>query len=133
MPEPRWSAMSERERDALIATKIFGTLVEHLTQREARFTNEEGEEEVHELLTGYVTKGKFGYEPIPHYTTSIDAAWQVVERVTRPIHTQEELIRAAKTDFTHWFDSACLWVCTASEAAELICINALRVTGEVIE
>ena len=60
---------------------------------------------------------------------SMSDAWQVVEHITRPPQSREEALQAANTRFGFWFDKANLWSYSAQEAAEAICLAALRACG----
>jgi hypothetical protein len=139
MPEPRrWSEMSERERDAYIAEKIFGHRTVLNTQNLAITEDKDGDIHMHYPRTGYLLadqpSDERGHPLVPHYTTSMDAAWLVVEHLTKLPITIEEPLHSAGPRFAVWFDRACLWANTAQEAAGLICLTALKyVTGEDIE
>lgn len=137
----KWNELSPRERDALVATHIFGTQVEHLTQREYRFTNEEGEEEVHELLTGYATLGKCGYQLIPHYTTDMSTAWQVLQHLAtrynpksrydyEPFNRLTDALLGEREEIYPSHD--CMYE-IAKWTPDRICLAALRAVGVTIE
>lgn len=114
-----WSEMTDIQRNALIAEKVFGRVIDRATTFGRLLMTREDQQE----LT----------EEIPHYTTSMDAAWLVVERVTQLPRTSEDPRHSALSNFAMWFNEADLWADTAQEAAKAICIAALRAYGQEIE
>jgi hypothetical protein len=70
---------------------------------------------------------------VPRYTQSMDAAWLVVERLTRPPQSPEEEVRAANTRFALWWEMATLWAFSRDEAASEICMAALRAVGVEVD
>lgn len=56
---------------------------------------------------------------IPHFTTDLVAAWQVVEHVTQP-HADKRNVR-----FSSLWRAVDLWTRPAAEAAELLCMLAM--------
>jgi hypothetical protein len=105
-----------REMDALVAVHVMGWQFE---QRPP------------DVYMGYIDpRGSFRLsEEIPAYSTDINRAWLVVERITRPPETPEEAHRAANTRFGFWWGEANLWAYTSQEAAHAICLAALRANG----
>jgi hypothetical protein len=103
----KWSDMSPRERDALVAVNVMGW----------------------EVVRGTVVPP--GYESwskpeVPSYTTDISAAWEVVEKMDEWI-----VQRARDGDYwvtvrfgESWYLSG--WVKSAPEA---ICLAALKAVG----
>lgn len=64
---------------------------------------------------------------------SLDAAWLVVERVTRPPQSREEAVQGANTQFMLWWIHVDLWACTREAAANEICLAALKACGVEVE
>ena len=71
-------------------------------------------------LTGY-----FPTDP-PSYSSDMSWAWDVVEKMTEIPKTREEAILARNTKFALWFKNADLWSMDAGEAAQSICLAALK-------
>lgn len=69
------------------------------------------------------------FEHVPHYSTSMDAAWKIVERMTRMPQTQQESREALYTRFMLWWEKANLWACSAQEVAHEITVYALHLKG----
>ena len=60
------------------------------------------------------------------YSNRIEAAWDVVERVT----DEEKMSWGAVSHFATWFDQNEIWALSAEEAAERICQVAVRAVAE---
>lgn len=115
----KWSEFKSHEQNALVAEKVFGrTIYRHNTWGRWLF--------YHETKPGLT-------EAIPDYVRNLNDARLVVERITMPPTTSEEAERAANTRFGFWFDKACLWALTSREAAEAVCLHALKAKGVDIE
>jgi hypothetical protein len=71
---------------------------------------------------------QYGTPDKPDYCGSISDAWKVVERITSPPQTMEEAHQAANTKFMFWWQTKGqdLWCFSAEEAAEAICLAALK-------
>jgi starvation-inducible outer membrane lipoprotein len=100
----KWSEMTPRERDALVAVKVMGW----------------------EVVRGTVVPP--GYESwskpeVPSYTTDICAAWEVVEMMKR----MDEHVRYHFDDLT--CERYCIWELTP----EIICKAALKAMGVDVE
>lgn len=143
MPDTlRWSALSPEQRNALIHEKVMGKRLtcggtiefsEHDVPSRAggvAFTmtiwtcqrcGEVGSgkpPECHEKLV-----------PLPSYTTDMNAAWLIVEHITNPPTSACEPYHSAGPRFALWFKTADLWASTGQEAAEMICLHALKCVG----
>lgn len=68
----------------------------------------------------------------PAYSESLDAAWLIVEHITKPPSTRDAAERAANTRFGLWWNGAELWSCSAKEVAECVCVAALGSLGYVV-
>lgn len=112
----KWSTLIPAERAALIAEKIFGYRV------------------IEDEYNWYMDRGD-GTRPteLPRYSISLDAAWQVVERVTRPPQSREEALCWGGPQFALWFEQTTLWSLSREEAANELCKIALRACGVEVE
>lgn len=112
----KWSTLIPAERAALIAEKIFGYRV------------------IEDEYNWYMDRGD-GTRPteLPRYSISLDAAWLVVEHVTRLPQSREEAVQGANTQFMLWWTHVDLWACTREAAASEICLAALRACGIEVE
>lgn len=63
---------------------------------------------------------------LPHYSTDLNAAWQVVEEVTAIAHSGD----GWGLRFREWWREEDLCFASAQEAAKEICLNALLVASE---
>lgn len=112
----KWNELSPRKRDALIAEKIFGYEVFLIASE--MYMNADG------LMTD-----------LPHYTTDIAAAWQVVEHMKAPdTEPGWEDNHSLFADFCGAFRCGSsvfdvMWQLTP----ETICLAALRTVGIEIE
>lgn len=91
-----------REMDALIAERLFNCKI---ICRHDGSISEWGAGETR----------KFRDAQIPHYSTDIAAAWQVIERITRVPQSLDESHRAANTRFYYWWETEadlCFGLCT---------------------
>ncbi len=98
-----WASMTPEERDLLVAEKVMG----------------------------WRPAGHLALPP--RYSQSMDAAWLVVEHITQPPTSREAALQMANTRFAHWFDGAHLWSESTQEAAQAICVAALRSLGYAVE
>ncbi|HLZ63091.1 MAG TPA: hypothetical protein VKR06_39675 [Ktedonosporobacter sp.] len=121
-----WTALSLRERDALVHQTLFNGR-RTCPNGALRYGNDgsivcticwERSEPRQELV-----------HAIPRYTQNMDAAWLVVEQITQPPHSAEEAMQAANTRFALWWEMATLWAYSREDAAAEICIAALRAAG----
>lgn len=141
----KWSELTPTQRDAIIHEKIFGLQVEPCQQPDDdeitlscsacghRYPDSLVEWTDPQEVPYIPSKQKAHTRPIPAYTSSLDAAWQLVERVTRPPQSQEEALQFRSTRFMFWFEKANLWACTREEAANELCLAALRACGVEVE
>lgn len=111
-----WDKMSERERDALVAEKVFGW---------HKFVGAINCEECGRLFLS----NKHYNADAPHYRTDISVAWTVVEKITEPPTTLELSKEESGTKFAIWFDKANLWAMNSREVSEAICEAALKAKG----
>jgi hypothetical protein len=137
----KWAELSERERDALVAEKVLkwtpgvcdGEMGEQPCSPDGWFCQKCGFE-------GY-WGDSFEHQELPkHYTTSLDAAWQVVKRINIPEgSTYETYARFIKelekiVGSNMFFD---LFYCDLDGddhlTPERLCIAALRAVGETID
>jgi len=100
----RWAELSTEQRDRLVCEKVFGY---KLTPATLRF--------------------------LPSYTTSMDAAWMVVEHMKQLPQTIGSPREMAGTWFIGWWKTVHLWEMSKEEAASAICVAALDVCGIKIE
>lgn len=133
----KWSELSARERDALVAEKVmgwsristpkaFGVTEEHLRAP----GKPQKPNTVCEFITGTLVAPCLPGERIPRYSSEIAAAWEVVEKlVTRlyvfSFHSREGQWLASFGSHTMEGKSAV--------AAEAISIAALKACGVEIE
>lgn len=145
-----WDEMSPRERDALVAEKVMGTSVVWVKALHA-YTPREGSTALNDMVPEYVsipcedmgdgavlywtaecgTPNEYVPREIPRYTTSISAAWEVVEEMDRDrwlgITRHKDFWRAVLSSTTR---SAPLHPSAeAPTAPEAICLAALRAKG----
>jgi hypothetical protein len=109
----KWNELTQRERDTLVAEKVMGWVV----------TGEFGYPNRNDGNIGSLT------QKIPHYTTSIADAWQVVEKMHQ---THMVAIFADKEYTVHMIPKVtirCFNEAITSTAPEAICIAALRAVG----
>lgn len=113
--------MTDRELDALVAEKVMG---------------------FGEIVRGSVDYYVDRFGPLPHYSTEIDAAWRVIERVKvilreRHIGTPDSFVKVHLSEKGH--DIECLfdrdghrYIAVASTVELAICLAALRALGEEV-
>ena len=109
-----WPTKEEREIDARVAEKVMGLDVER-------------DGVTRDLRIDHVIRGT-NLRVLP-YTTDLNAAWQVVERITQPPTKRDEPYHSAGPRFAIWFKTADLWASTGAETAEMICKAALKCVG----
>lgn len=133
----KWSEMTPEQRNRLVHEKVMG--IDPAIPCSGTFVT--NPHDGHETL--YCPKCDAGIffgdskthkQPlVPAYTTDMNAAWLAVERITQP-PTKPLEINAPKAIFAHWWAHGVdLWAMKGGEAAEAICITALRVHGVSIE
>ncbi len=129
----KWSTLTAEERNHLVATKVMGW-----TQG---ICDGEILEQGNSCDGWYCAKcgycscwgDDFEHEQIPLcYSQCMSLAWKIVERITRP-PTKPLGIHAPNVRFAKWWHHADLWAMSEQEAAESICIAALRVCGVEVE
>lgn len=67
----------------------------------------------------------------PDCAKDMNAAWQVVMKMTEPPRNYAISIEQRATRFAFWFEKANLWAMSAEEAATVICMKALELCGIV--
>lgn len=122
----KWSELSPRERDALVAEKVMGfTVTDWPTGKSFPVTSA--------IAAGVLSERQ--ESRIPHYTTQIAAAWEVVEKLRR----EKMLVTVVSDEDGGW--NAEMWDYNnrqsgevfAESAPEAICLAALRACGVEIE
>ena len=113
-----------RALDALVAEKIF-----HIEVELRPLTNHGG----YLVPEDWYPAGALCHpaKAIPHYSTDIAAAWEVVEKVMAPLKVGDA--PESIWDFRYWFDDSGLCYRTAAGAAEAICRAALLAVMEAGE
>ena len=142
-----WETLTPRERDMLVAERVLGWVRKaisppmqtfmvapagyHVVQPSrivgpgvSAWGIDFGGPDYLETPDGQAryVRGAWPYGPeseIPHFTTDLVAAWQLVEHVTQP-HADKRNVR-----FSSLWRAVDLWTRPASEAAELLCMMAL--------
>lgn len=139
----KWNEMNPEDRNVLVHQLVMGKTVEACDSRNRQATvmrcetcgYEWGERDID--LQGYGPMAMCDRHdiPIPRYSESMDAAWLVIEHITKPPTTLAESERAAGTRFMFWFNlhQADLWADTAQDAASAICLAILKSVGVDIE
>src|SRR5579859_3925275 len=121
-----WSALSPRERDALVCQVIFDGMGS-CPGDALRYGNDGSL--ICSICWERSASSQGLFHAIPRYTQSMDAAWLVVERITQPPQSPSEAMQAANTRFALWWEMATLWAYSKEDAAAEICIAALRAAG----
>jgi ABC-type glycerol-3-phosphate transport system substrate-binding protein len=109
-----WKELTSEQQNALVAEKVMGVSVVTFPNG-AHATTDDGV-----TISGI---------PKP-YTTDMNAAWDVVERMASP---EDDAFDYNPLCFTNWWDSTSLWGAKRNEAARMICIVALRACGVDVE
>jgi len=110
MTESEYLALPDREKDTLIAEKVMGCKIS---------------DNCTELGQGH--ERRYPDAKIPNYSTSIEAAWEVVERMKdKPLHLDGSL----KGDWLCKFDAFGLDA-GGDTAPEAICLAALKAVKAV--
>ena len=127
----KWSELTPEQKDRIIAEKV-------MNWQEKQCDGEHGEVSGGWFCTKCGREGNWGEdfyhaELPPRYTTSLDAAWLGVERVTQAPQSQEEALQFRSTRFMFWFEQSNLWTHTREEAANALCVAALRACGVEVE
>ncbi|WP_074951041.1 BC1872 family protein [Alicyclobacillus macrosporangiidus] len=116
----RWSEMTPRERDALVAEQVFGWT--------GCWANPHG------LAAFGVPPGKTSRRGIGYYTTDISTAWQIIEHVKSKGFYIDVLSYAdGYVAVTHDGQEPLNLDGTAPTASEAICIAALKAVGVNVE
>ncbi len=117
-----------RELDAVVAAKVMGLQVYQATEDDMIFT----------LEREFVQAGDYCYDVehhmtrlVPAYSTSIEAAWQVVERMIEQKYTYYVggFGTEHEADFWMWNDDVGKCVAIAPTAPHAICLAALAAVG----
>lgn len=113
MSKLNWSTMSPRERDALVATEVMGW-----NRREGT-----GEKDMFRA-TQFGSTSAF-----PNYTSSIAAAWEVVETMNKTWFVMVERISNHVSPDGRWHCEMGGYHANESTAPEAICLSALKAVG----
>ena len=114
----KWAEMGDRERDMLIAEKIFGQRSMHMGDGLIL------------LLKGELPFGG----ALPQYTTSMDAAWHLVEhfRERYDVHVGSTPLQYDVAIMDRHVESG-HFTANAVSAPEAICLAVLKVVGYKVE
>src|SRR5579859_6474755 len=88
----KWAALLPDQRDALVHEKVMGHKERAICRSEQRYGYDDGDWECGECgATGQWNNAMVGdhYQPIPHYTQSLDAAWLVMEHFDELVYNVE--------------------------------------------
>lgn len=116
-----WNALTPSQKDAEVHEKVMG--------HARRFATHTNGTRAGDAFNYNVISWQTGGPDMPRYSQSMDDAWLVVERVTRPPQSREEALHFNATQFMFWWKQAELWACSSTEAANEICMAALRALG----
>lgn len=128
-----WSAMTEHQRDTLIAEKVFAwqwisaeCYGPHVKKGTAWLLPEQGLSAItYDFEAGWIDIGEKRFIPrnwIPHYTTSIDAAWQII------LHLRSIGRASLLSDFADALAYSLLDFLQRGDAED-ICVAALKSIG----
>lgn len=129
MTEKDFLKLLVRERDALIAEKVMGFDVDDIYEHE-----EMGDE------VGWIPITNMPFDHVPHYTTSIVAAWEVFGIICKAdteygscsIHKNSDKLHSENEVFLANYDIlGRRYFGYANTAPLAICIAALKVTGVI--
>jgi|SRR5579859_7938786 len=129
----KWAALLPDQRDALVHEKVMGHKERAICRSEQRYGYDDGDWECGECgATGQWNNAMVGdhYQPIPHYTQSLDAAWLVMEHF-------DELVLVVHVK-PRWHctlhkDEAPSGNATMKTPQEAICVAALRAAGITVD
>lgn len=133
----KWAELSERERDAIVARRVFGWEVfGRSAQVPAQYAGRPGP-----FWAPPVGEPGFSeHWPIPNYTTDIAAAWAVIENLIARGWTPDLLSGyvaawVVVVDAYQHNDDPVQWPvrAEADSAPEAICLAALRACGVPVE
>ena len=118
----KYSDLSPRQKDALIAVKVFGLSVEHWVTREV---------EGYDLRTGYVEMHEFYNPQIPRYSSRIDDAWAIMDHIkpgrATPSGSEEEFqIRSRFVQTLAYEEGEDWWWSTREGLCNILCRAALQ-------
>lgn len=148
----KWAEMTSRQKDRLIAEKIMGYTVREHGEYDGGFAHVEG---VHApAFYLFDAQGNADWRKectseieawflCPHYTTDMNVAWQVLQKMSTRHNEQAEFLDEPFAQFTDELlpnSAGEIWTayqCMAREVArwtpEKICLAALKACGEDIE
>lgn len=133
-----WQTLTPEQRDVLVHEKVMGVTELNCTGKMV-YDGEDADESpffickecgVRLLLPNYYNRGtpKSHVVNIPDYTKSLDAAWLVVQKMSK---VQPEDVSFPSID--DWFRALLvqvkIWSMPLQEAADLICRGALELQG----
>lgn len=143
----KWIEMSEQERDRLVATTVMGW-----QERPCDLDETGGELTLYDSgdaccprcgVYDHINSFEHGMLQPAHYTTNMDAAWQVLKAMASRYDAQAEFVNEPFAQFVDELlpnsggEIWTAWKCMATEVAkwtpESICIAALKACGVVIE
>ena len=143
-----WSSLTPRERDALVAEKVMGWVIDpgachdDPTEIHTAFLFDPAQYPDAYPSVSHGLRPERSDQFVPHYTTQIARAWEVVEKMQSMNHQQDIHIQClhGKWDVSmchferneeqmEWGD----WTINAPTAPEAICKAALRAVGVKIE
>lgn len=134
----KWSEMTPRERDALVAEKVMGLNKEDYYSDYDKLSSQK---------QNVISRGQGWFpEPLKNYSTDIKAAWEVVEKLTSEKWLAFKVLqRPSRADANEAWTKGLKAVVEiifggqgvngppltvkASSAPEAICLAALRVVG----
>lgn len=132
----RWPVSAEgsmkpgRELDALVAEKIFNKRV----VREPVMMHDPNQEGAFKEVLGFYEVANHSTTfNIPPYSTDIAAAWEVVEKMMNGTMPDEVRQRQSWRIFYDEMEDTNLVDLSASQAAEFICLAALKAVGVDVE
>jgi len=125
----KWTEMTPRERDALVAEKVFGNKVSWFSLHVNSLGYEENLPDKDGDCPMQLMLADGEWSTIPKYTTDISAAWEVMEKMRKSgclvsVHNVFGGYRSTVVPHEHdafWGD--------APTAPEAICLAALRAVG----
>jgi hypothetical protein len=112
----KWSELSPRERDALVAEKVMG-----FNKSDLDFMGE-----IHVEKDGI-------HRELPHYTTDIAAAWEVVEKLNCQGYRVEIVCGSQGDTYVTFVIGGIRCRVDCYNLKEAICLAALKAVGVEIE
>lgn len=145
----KWNEMQPDDRDVLVHEKVMGKTDPEICDFDPKMTVMTTGDDPTSFdwhcykcgAHGKVTRNGYYQHPkaIPHYTTSMDVAWKIVEKMKKGnwgkfcreldnVLTHNKWDRANNKPYVTWFEQF-LW----SFNVEAVCLAALRTVGEEVE